>query len=115
MDAFVKCEFDSQQRYLPIFYAIKHDKYDDFVQLLGENNDERRSNAMKNLQTVNYYGQITPVMLACFYGRDKMLEYMLNLGNIDATHRDATDLSCLQHAAHINHSYYMWQHASTLS
>src|SRR4051794_13302031 len=102
----VDCRCSSAQECPEIFIAIMHNKFDDFLQLLGENDDERRINSMKNLQHPEENGRITPIMLACFYGRNEMLEYMLKLGNIDINHKDSTGLSCLQHAAHLNHDYY---------
>jgi ankyrin repeat protein len=103
-----------KQETIPIVDAISNNKFDDFIQLLGENDEERRENAMRNLQNPNENGRITPFMLACFYGCDRMLEYMLNLGNIDINHKDATGLSCLQHAAHLNHDYFIWQNAPNI-
>src|SRR5689334_20826150 len=87
-----KLSNDNQCKY-SIDAAIKENNFETFVQLLGATNQEQLRNADVNLRQPG--ARITPFLHCATYGRYEMLEYMLNIPNMNVNQTDSRGRNAL--------------------
>jgi ankyrin repeat protein len=92
-----KLQHDNNSFEHRIFQAIEQNNYGTFVELLGNNDDEKRENTMRKVTNpVSQYNEYllelcvdnTPFLICALYCRYEMLEYMLQIPNIDVNQQD---------------------------
>jgi hypothetical protein len=90
-----------------IMHAIQENDFNEFVQFLGNNDEDKCANSVRQINDNNSsvgeqhkyhrFGDKTPFLLAAMYGRHEMLQYMLQIKNIDINQTDHNYINALSH------------------